>query len=102
LDPNDRLGARDMSELKEHPFFHGHIDWDNIRTQKVPIVQKKKLFSEIKPRSQFDLLTKKDVFSDKVANQHSALLSVDFDYFGSSKSWDNESKDALFNDQKKE
>jgi len=32
--PSDRLGAKGMSEVKEHPFFEG-IDWDSLLNKKI-------------------------------------------------------------------
>lgn len=35
-DPCQRLGARDLQELKSHPFFNEIEDWKAIRTQNAP------------------------------------------------------------------
>ncbi|OAF63789.1 3-phosphoinositide-dependent protein kinase 1, partial [Intoshia linei] len=35
VDPNERLGYHDISELKSHPFFNG-IDWMQLTNQRAP------------------------------------------------------------------
>lgn len=36
LDPEERLGAKDITDLKNHEFFEG-LDFDNLRKMEVPI-----------------------------------------------------------------
>jgi len=56
FDPKQRIGARNLDDLKGHPFFKGII-WESLREMRVPFVEKKKKFGEIeKFRSQLDLL----------------------------------------------
>jgi len=41
LDPEKRLGANDVSEIKQHPFFKG-INWETLRKQQAPIIPQTK------------------------------------------------------------
>ena len=36
LEPDDRIGAKDINELKQHPYFNG-IDFGKITTQSPPV-----------------------------------------------------------------
>jgi len=46
FDPKQRIGARNLDDLKGHPFFQGII-WESLREMRVPFVEKKKKFGEI-------------------------------------------------------
>lgn len=34
-DPNRRLGVNGAEEIKRHPFFAKHIDWDRLLAKKI-------------------------------------------------------------------
>lgn len=53
LDPDKRLGAASMDDLKGHPFFDG-IDWNSVRTRPAPELVKVETESLGSTESSFD------------------------------------------------
>jgi hypothetical protein len=54
-EPSERIGANNMNDLKEHPFFSETIVWESVRKINVPINRPAKLRPTKSCTSQNDL-----------------------------------------------
>ena len=66
LEPQDRLGTKDVSEIKNHPFFNGII-WENLRKFPAPIIphQHLKNPTNFEGRKKFEYFEQKEPFYQK-------------------------------------
>ena len=51
VNPQERLGAKGVDEIKQHPFFNG-LDWDHITSRPGPYIPPKR--ADITDTSAFD------------------------------------------------
>ena len=48
ISPEERIGARDITQIKYHPFFK-EINWENVRIINPPFIPKDKKFRPQRP-----------------------------------------------------
>lgn len=84
LEPELRLGSKDVSEIKNHAFFRG-INWETLRKSPAPIIPQQHLpnATNFEGRKKFEKIEQKEPFYQKLGEQseEKAVISLIFKQF---------------------